>query len=122
MNCVPVYKEKSLEAMLNQFRILVSTGKIEVYSTCPMLISNLKNAVWDKQRSKLDKDPFNHHFDHLMALVYLTRGLVPNENPIPANFGIDGTRIIDLNFDKTRNKSETAKVMEDAFKNAQRRH
>ena len=121
MNCIPVYKEKSLEAMLNQFRILVSSGKIEVYSTCPMLLSNLKNAVWDKARGKLDKDPFNHHFDHLMALVYLTRGLVPNENPIPTGFGIDGTRIIDLNFDKHGQKSETAKVMEEAFRNVQRR-
>lgn len=121
MNCIPVYKEKSLEAMLNQFRILVSQEKIQVMSSCPMILSNLKSAVWDKMRSKLDKDPFNHHFDHLMALVYLTRGLVPNENPIPGNFGVDQTRIIDLNFDADPKKSETARVMEEAFRNAQRR-
>jgi hypothetical protein len=121
MNCVPVYKEKSLEAMLNQFRILVAQEKIEVYSSCPMILSNLKSAVWDKLRTKLDKDPFNHHFDHLMALVYLTRGLVPNENPVPGNWGVDETRIIDLNFDSHPGKSESAKVMEDAFKAVQRR-
>ncbi len=121
MNCTPVYKEKSLEAMLNQFRILVNTEKIEVAPICPMTISNLKNAVWDKTRTKLDKDPYNHHFDHLMALVYLTRGLVPNENPIPKDFGIDGTRIIDLNFDKKGGLSVAAQAMQDAFKNVQRR-
>jgi len=121
MNCTPVYKEKSLEAMLNQFRILVGTGKIEVSNTCPMTLSNLKSAVWDKTRTALDKDPYNHHFDHLMALVYLTRGLVPNENPIPKDFGIDGTRIIDLNFDKKGGKSLGAQALEDAYKKVHRR-
>lgn len=120
MNCTPVYKEKSLEAMLNQFRILVGTEKIEVAPTCPMVLSNLKSAVWDKQRIALDKDPFNHHFDHLMALVYMTRGLVPNDNPIPKDFGVDGMRIIDLNFDK-KNASGAAQAMEEAYRNARNR-
>lgn len=121
MNVTPVYKEKSLEAMLNQFRILVNVGKIRVSPTAVMVISNLKNALWTKTRDKLDKDPFNHHFDHLMALVYLTRGLVQNDNPIPPNFGMDGNRVIDLNFDKQNTQSEAAKVMQQAFKNARRR-
>ena len=121
MNCTPVYKEKSLEAMLNQFRILVGSEKIEVSPTCPMTISNLKSAVWDKTRTNLDKDPYNHHFDHLMALVYLTRGLVPNENPIPKDFGIDGTRIIDLDFDKKGGKSLGAQALEEAYKKVHRR-
>lgn len=120
MNCTPVYKEKSLEAMLNQFRMLVGTEKIEVSPTCAMTISNLKSAVWDKQRIALDKDPYNHHFDHLMALVYLTRGLVPNDNPIPKNFGFDGMRVIDLDFDK-KGASGAAKALEDAYKAVQRR-
>ena len=114
LNCVPVYKEKSLEAMLNQFRMLVNDGKIEVSPTCAMTISNLKTAVWDKARVKLDKDAFNHHFDHLMALVYLTRGLVPYENPIPRDYGVDGTRIIDLNFDKKK-ESLSAQALEEAY-------
>jgi hypothetical protein len=121
MNCTPVYKEKSLEAMLNQFRILVAAEKIEVSPTCAMTISNLKSAVWDKTRTALDKDPYNHHFDHLMALVYLTRGLVPNENPIPKDFGVDGTRVIDLNFDRKGGKSLGAQALEEAYKNATRR-
>lgn len=122
MNCTPVYKEKSLEAMLNQFRILVGTGKVEVVPTCPMTMSNLKSAVWDKTRTALDKDPFNHHFDHLMALVYLTRGLVPNDNPIPADFGVDGTRVISLDFDKKGGKSVAAQAMEDAYRRGRRRN
>jgi hypothetical protein len=121
MNCVPVYKEKSLEAMLNQFRILVGGDRIEVGERCPMLTSNLKSAVWDKTRTKLDKDPFNHHFDHLMALVYLTRGLVQQDNPIPKGFGVDGTRIIDMDFDAVGKKSNAAQAMEEAFRKARRK-
>jgi hypothetical protein len=120
MNCTPVYKEKSLEAMLNQFRILVGTEKIEVSPNCAMMISNLKSAVWDKTRTALDKDPYNHHFDHLMALVYLTRGLVPNDNPIPKDFGVDGMRIIDLDFDK-KQISSAAQALEEAYKKVHRR-
>ena len=123
MNCTPVYKEKSLEAMLNQFRILVAAEKIEVAPTCPMTLSNLTSAVWNKTRTgnELDKDPYNHHFDHLMALVYLTRGLVPNENPIPKDFGVDGTRIIDLDFDRKGGKSLGAQALEEAYRTVQRR-
>lgn len=119
ITCIPVYKEKSLEAMLNSFRLLVSAGKIEVSPNCPMVINNLKSAVWDKTRSKLDKDPFLGHFDHLMSLVYLTRGLVPNENPIPTDFGVDGTRIIDMNFDKKRG-SLSAQALEEAYRKVRR--
>lgn len=119
MNVVPVYKEKSLEAMLNTFRLMVSAGKIEVSPNCAMTLSNLKSAVWDKTRTALDSDPYNHHFDHLMALVYLTRGLVPNENPIPKGWGVDGTRIIDLDFDKKRN-SLSAQALEEAYNKVNR--
>ena len=121
MNCTPVYKEKSLEAMLNQFRILVGAEKIEVSPLCPMTLSNLKSAVWDKTRTALDKDPYNHHFDHLMALVYLTRGLVPTENPIPKDFGVDGTRIIDLDFSKKGGKSLGAQAIEEAYQKGRRK-
>lgn len=120
LSCIPVYKEKSLEAMLNQFRMLVNDGKIEVSPTCAMTISNLKSAVWDKTRTKLDKDAFNHHFDHLMALVYLTRGLVPSENPIPRHYGVDGSRIIDLNFD-TKKASLSAQALEEAYQTGRKK-
>ena len=86
-----------------------------------MTISNLACAVWNKERSALDRDPYNHHFDHLMALVYLTRGLVPNDNPIPSDFGFDGTRVINLNFDAPNGKSLAAQALEEAYKNANKK-
>jgi hypothetical protein len=115
MNFVPVEKAHTLEAMLNEFRILVSQGKIIVSPKCQMLIHDLETAVWTDKRDKLDQDVFAHHFDHLMASVYLTRVLDMNTNPIPKDFMIDGVRVIEVNFDKTKADGPSAKSMEAAF-------
>lgn len=114
---VPVQKEQTLEAMLNQFRVLVNNGQIQVSPKCPLTLHCLANAVWDEDRKKLDQDVFARHFDHLMQLVYMTRILDLNTNPIPLDFMIDGTRVIDLDFDRgtDRAKSSAAKAFEEAF-------
>ena len=116
MSFIPVHKADTLDAMLQQFRMLVHRGQILVNNRCPLTLHCLANGVWDDKRSKLDQDVFARHFDHLMQLVYMTRVLDMNTNPIPADYQIDGVRVIDLNFDKRRdNKSEAAIAIEGAF-------
>lgn len=115
MSFVPVHKENSLEAMLNQFRVLVNQGKILVSPKCPLTVHCLANAIWDEARKKLDQDVYARHFDHLMQLVYMTRMLDVATNPIPRDHMIDGVRVIDLNFDKNTNKSIDARALEAAF-------
>lgn len=121
MSFVPVHKAQTLEAMLNQFRGLVNQGKILVSPTCPMTIHCLANAVWDDKRQKLDQDVFARHFDHLMQLVYMTRNVDFNHNPIPSDYMIDGIRVVDLSFNKPNMKSGSANALEEAIKYAQRR-
>lgn len=117
MNFIPVIKSHTLDAMLNEFRILVSQGKIVVSPTCQLLIHCLETAVWTDKRDKLDQDVFAHHFDHLMAAVYLTRMINWNENPIPKDFMIDNVRVLDLNFDKkSLARTSSGKALEGAFK------
>lgn len=120
MNFTPVKKAHTLEAMLNEFRVLVAQGKVVVRPSCQMLIHCLENGVWDNDRKKLDKDLFAHHFDHLMAAVYLTRMVDWNDNPIPRDFMIDGMRVIDLNFDKTRLDNDGL-ALQNAFGGSKRR-
>ena len=120
MSFVPVQKLNSLEAMLNQFRVMVASGKIVVSPKCPLTLHCLANAIWDKERKALDQDVFAHHFDHLMALVYLTRVVDQMTNPIPKDLTIDGVRVIELNFDKKRDVSEAGKSFEEAFRATQR--
>lgn len=115
MNFVPVEKAHTLEAMLNEFRVLVASGKVLVDSKCQMMVHDLETAVWTDKRDKLDQDVFSHHFDHLMALVYLTRVLDVNSNPIPKDFMIDNVRVIELNFDKTTSTNDSGRALEVAF-------
>lgn len=115
MSFVPVEKAHTLEAMLNEFRVLVSQGKIVVSPKCQMLIHDLETAVWDENRKKLDQDIFAHHFDHLMALVYLTRVLDLSSNPIPRDFMIDNVRVIEVNFDAHPQLNGSGSALQTAF-------
>ncbi len=115
MSFVPVHKANTLEAMLNQFRQLVNVGKIIVSPECVMTLHCLANAIWDDKRDKLDQDVFARHFDHLMQLVYMTRNVDFAHNPIPADYMIDGVRVINLDFKKPNAKSLDAQELEQAF-------
>lgn len=121
MAFVPVPKLNSLEAMLNEFRTLVSQGKVVVDPKAVMTVHNLGTAVWNLSRTKLDQDVLAHHFDHLMSLVYLTRVLMPEINPIPPDYQVDGVRVIDLNFDRKQNLTDSARSLEGAFGNLRKR-
>lgn len=121
MSFVPVEKAHTLDAMLQEFRILVMRGKIVVDPRCHLTIHCLENGVWTDKRDKLDQDVLAHHFDHLMALVYLTRMIDWEANPIPKDFMVDNVRVIDLNFDKTTAEGKSAKALEGAFGARRRR-
>lgn len=111
----PVKKAHTLEAMFNEFRIMVSQEKIYVNPQCVKLISDLEAGVWDKNRKALNRDPYNHHFDHLMALVYLTRMLDMSTNPIPRDFMIDNVRVIELDFDRKRANTGSGQALQSVF-------
>ncbi len=119
MSFIPVAKAHTLEAMLQEFRILVMKGKIVVDPKCTLTLHCLENGVWDDKHSKLDQDVLAHHFDHLMALVYLTRMVDWESNPIPKDFMLDGARVVEMNWDTKVNAS--AKTLEQAFGNRGRR-
>jgi hypothetical protein len=74
----------SLDAMVNEVRILVGEGRLVVSPKCKKLIACLKYGVWDNQRKKFARTLALGHFDHLAALIYLVRNLDTYTNPIPA--------------------------------------
>ncbi len=114
MSFIGVEKAHTLDAMLQEFRILVMRGKIVVDPRCQLTIHCLENGVWTDKRDKLDQDVLAHHFDHLMALVYLARMIDWEANPIPKDFMIDGARVMELNFDGTKAQG-SGKSLEGAF-------
>lgn len=88
MSFIAVTKD-SLEAMINEVRLMVQKGQIEVSPKCLQLIGSLKYGVWDKSKKKFARSTAYGHFDALAALIYLVRYLDKRMNPVPATFGFD---------------------------------
>lgn len=89
----PTNKEKLLE-MVNEVRLWVEAGRIEVNPRCKELIACLHGGVWVKDRSGKVKHEFARssrlgHYDGLAALVYLIRNIDQHTNPIPVTYQID---------------------------------
>lgn len=73
----------SLEAMINEVRLMVQAGQILVNPRCKMLHGCLKYGVWDSRKKAFARSSTYGHFDHLAALIYLVRNLAKHTNPIP---------------------------------------
>lgn len=73
----------SLEAMVNELRIMVGSGRVKVSPRCGKLIQCLKYGVWDAKRKKFARVRHLGHFDHVAALIYLIRNLDKSTNPVP---------------------------------------
>jgi len=120
MSFTPVQKSDSLDAMIQQFRGNVQMGRIHVDPKCAFTTHCLQNAVWTEKRDKLDQDVFARHFDHLMALVYGDRMIDYNLNPIPADFMVDGVRVVNMDFNRKEQKSADAEALEKMLIGARR--
>lgn len=84
--------KESLEAMVNEVRVMVGAGQIIISPKCKMLIGCLKYGLWDKHRKEFSRSKIYGHFDHLAALIYLVRNLAKHSNPIPIDHGHENHR------------------------------
>lgn len=107
--------KESLEAMINEVRLLVGEGRILVNPKCTMLLGCLKYGIWDNRRKEFARSKTYGHFDMLAALVYMVRNLAKGSNPIPSLHGHDTHRSWTYNVDQ-RNLSANAKTIGDMFK------
>lgn len=95
----------TLEAMVNELRILVGAGRVVIHPRCKMLIGCLKNGIWTEKHDKFDRSHIYKHFDHLAALIYLVRNLDKTSNPIPHTYNVsDNTHYIPEYKKKTDNQ------------------
>jgi hypothetical protein len=85
---VPTRKD-SLEASINLVRTWFNADRIRIHPRCKHLIGTLKTALWNKQRTDIQRSETYGHGDALMALVYLIRNLDVHTNPIPQTYGAD---------------------------------
>jgi hypothetical protein len=115
---IPTTKE-SLEAMINELRILVQNGRVIIDPKCTQLIGCLKFGVWDKHRKKFAQSKAYGHFDHLAALIYLVRNLAQHANPIPVVMNATHrtwTGSMDPNINQTPNQKTMSRALKPKFK------
>lgn len=82
----PVSKDER-EAMINQTRLFINSGKLEVSAAAEYLIACLKFAVWDKNRKEMARSKKYGHYDALDALVYVLRYVDMATNLVPPDLG-----------------------------------
>lgn len=108
--------KESLEAMINEVRILVQNGQIIVHPRCKKLIGCLRYGVWDEKKKQFARSMAYGHFDHLAALVYLIRYIAKNTNPIPVDYGHDNHRSWLGHVKNMQNNTHNARVVGNIFK------
>jgi hypothetical protein len=108
LNFSPTSKDE-LHAMINELRLWVRQGRLQVHPRCKMLIGNLKYGLFNQKRTKFENSKVYGHFDHLAALVYLIRNIDQHSNPIPPSreWSID---IISNLFEQTKKHSVLRKM------------
>ncbi len=106
--------KESLDAMVNEVRIMVGEGKIIIHPRCIKLIGCLKYGIWDKHRKEFARDKVYGHYDHFAALVYLVRNLAKHSNPIPADHGFVNHKSWLLNI-KDKDRSPNARTIGNAL-------
>lgn len=104
----------SLEAMVNELRIMVGSGRVKVSSKCLKLIQCLKYGVWDSKRKKFARVRHLGHFDHIAALIYLIRNLDKHTNPVPQLHNV--SRSTHYTPKHTIERSEDVRALTKAFK------
>lgn len=105
----------SLDAMVNEVRILVGEGRLRVDPRCKKLIGGLKYGVFDSKRKEFARTTAYGHFDHLAALVYLIRNLDRQTNPVPPMYNLsEHTHFVPEGL--RQSDSVSANVLKNLFK------
>lgn len=101
-----------IEAMVNDLRINVQSGKIIVHPRCKELIGCLRYGIWEESRRTFARTEEFGHFDALAAMIYLNRFVNWNHNPIPKTFALNSeTHFIGPDITKSEHAEAIKKMM-----------
>jgi hypothetical protein len=94
-----------LHEMVNSLRVWVRSGRLIVNPRCRHTIGALESGVWNEKRTEFARSRTFGHFDAIASLVYGTRGIDTQTNPIPPQFGIDRMNVVILPQPKRLSKA-----------------
>lgn len=84
--------ETSVEAKVNQVRLDVVSGTLQIAPECSQLLREIEYGLWDDHHKKFARTDGFGHYDLLSALTYFCQHANLHENPYPELYGIDPSR------------------------------
>jgi len=105
----------SLEAMINEVRLLVQSDRLRINPRCQQLIGSLKYGVWNAKKTEFARSSTYGHFDHLAALIYLVRNMATSSNPIPKDHGFENHKSWLGNIKEDINQSKNVRTLSQAL-------
>ncbi|TGM95035.1 hypothetical protein EHR02_00080 [Leptospira levettii] len=75
--------KQSKEAMINQLKVMFAQNRIAIDPKCKVLITTLKSALWNNNRSDFERNKIIGHADGISALTYGVISIDYNRNPVP---------------------------------------
>ena len=72
------------QAALNAMRMRIWNEQIEIHPRCKTLITHLKGAMWNTNRTDYKRAEGFGHWDGIPALTYLCRMVNVQKNPAPS--------------------------------------
>lgn len=107
---VPTTKN-SLNAMVNQARMWVKSGRVRVNPRCRLLLQTLHDGIWNKSKDEFGRTTALGHMDALAALIYGIRNIDEAHNPIPVTYGFNP----EAQIYPSHPKSKSTQAMEHAL-------
>lgn len=77
--------KRDKELSVNLLRELVRDGRLVLHPSCVKLNSQLQGTIWDEPRKSFERNSEGHG-DLLDALLYLTRSVIRNKDPLRDKF------------------------------------
>src|SRR3990167_1821472 len=91
----PAQKDNK-DAAINELRLMI-TGKkyaLRTHPRCKALRRQLRNATWNKAKTRFERTDLDGHFDLVDCLIYGRRHFHPHHDPTPPAFGFDPRKTI----------------------------
>jgi hypothetical protein len=110
MPILPTTKN-SLNAMVNQARMEVKSGNVEVNPRCKLLIQTLHDGIWNKSKDEFARTTALGHMDAIAAFIYGIRNVDKLHNPVPVTYGFQPENQIY----PTQPKAQTTQELERAL-------
>jgi hypothetical protein len=88
-------KKDNREAAVNNARMWIASGRVEIHERCKHVIYHLERASWNKARTDMTRLPDSSdgtirggHADSASAFYYLIRNILESKNPYPDDFNM----------------------------------